>query len=495
MKAIGVGVGIPFGRSRGWTTLNFIVKVSDVVTPFVKIIIGDDYVITDNDGLASFQLTKGNYSYTAERSGYEPVTDTIEVISGVATVNITMEQIVVNDYFLPSILELAQLSTVKDNPDLSNLNTNEVIWSSSEYNATNASRRNIQASIGGSNSKATAVRTRAIRSFQSTVLYPVNTYTPYGDVVFYIDETTSPHTYYCVLPQQLGANAWSNIATTLIGAAAQGTAIGSGKSNTLAIMAQDGFTGGAAKVCSDVVIKPSRMFYKENMVPIITISFDQEAISMYTGWFSLFQSLGVVGGVAPLMRHINPPHELLIGAVGNMTWEHLREMEMAGWEILSHSMTHVSLSGEHGYDPPTPEVYEYELKDSRDMIRANGLTCNNFTWPWGDNNRAAEEEAMKYYRSSRDFCELTGLQINENGFNLNAIRAVDCDIARDFEIEATVTEIKGYIDDAYTNKAWINLGCHQYNATKGANMAELINYAKSKGFLFMTINEALDYIQ
>ena len=43
--------------------------------------------------------------------------------------------------------------------------------------------------------------------------------------------------------------AWSNITGTAIGATAQGTAIGTGKANTTAIVGQSGCTAGAAKLC------------------------------------------------------------------------------------------------------------------------------------------------------------------------------------------------------------------------------------------------------
>ena len=44
---------------------------------------------------------------------------------------------------------------------------------------------------------------------------------------------------------------WSNI-NTLIGATAQGTAIGAGQANTTAIINQVGHTDSAAKLCNDI---------------------------------------------------------------------------------------------------------------------------------------------------------------------------------------------------------------------------------------------------
>jgi uncharacterized repeat protein (TIGR02543 family) len=47
---------------------------------------------------------------------------------------------------------------------------------------------------------------------------------------------------------------WSNITATLIGAAAQGTAIGTGEANTTAIVTQSGCTSGAAYNCDNLVL-------------------------------------------------------------------------------------------------------------------------------------------------------------------------------------------------------------------------------------------------
>ena len=46
--------------------------------------------------------------------------------------------------------------------------------------------------------------------------------------------------------------AWSNLTTTEIGEAAQGTALGTGQSNTTAIISQAGHTASAAKICDDL---------------------------------------------------------------------------------------------------------------------------------------------------------------------------------------------------------------------------------------------------
>ena len=72
---------------------------------------------------------------------------------------------------------------------------------------------------------------------------------PYqGGKIAYIDGT-GEHGLIAASADQLAGMAFSNIAGTLIGPAAQGTAIGTGLANTAAIVGQAGCTSGAAYVC------------------------------------------------------------------------------------------------------------------------------------------------------------------------------------------------------------------------------------------------------
>ena len=69
-----------------------------------------------------------------------------------------------------------------------------------------------------------------------------------GGVVFYVDQTGS-HGLICSMIDVSTSQAWSNVSSVLIGAAAQSDWDGQG--NTNAIIGQSGHTSSAAKLCND----------------------------------------------------------------------------------------------------------------------------------------------------------------------------------------------------------------------------------------------------
>jgi len=76
---------------------------------------------------------------------------------------------------------------------------------------------------------------------------------PAGGWIFYINPNWERDgwRYLEAAPEDCGDIVWSNIAGTEIGVAAQGTAINTGKTNTIAIAGQSGHTQSAAKLCLD----------------------------------------------------------------------------------------------------------------------------------------------------------------------------------------------------------------------------------------------------
>jgi hypothetical protein len=100
--------------------------------------------------------------------------------------------------------------------------------------------------------KNSAQYVRACRSFESgSGIYSLRDVGPAGGLIFYIDGTT----YYEAAPtDQSTSKTYSNITTVSIGASAQGVLIGTGRTNTTAIIAQTGHTSSAAKLCNDLIL-------------------------------------------------------------------------------------------------------------------------------------------------------------------------------------------------------------------------------------------------
>ncbi len=82
-----------------------------------------------------------------------------------------------------------------------------------------------------------------------------------------------------------------------------------------------------------------------------------------------------------------------------MSWEAVRELASAGWEISSHSMTHPHLN-----DITEAQVLETEVADSRRSLENLGFVVSSFAFPYGEQGgltgQALVEASYLYWRSS-----------------------------------------------------------------------------------------------
>lgn len=188
------------------------------------------------------------------------------------------------------------------------------------------------------------------------------------------------------------------------------------------------------------------------------------------------------------------------------TLEQLKELQnVYGWEILSHTFSHVNLKD------ITEEVAERELKDSKEWLNANGLKCESLAYPYGNYNDSSKKIARKYYRSARTTItsppptsvdkitptinyspiptyELTGVWLPNK-----ADEVIDAESG--FSIQS-LDYFKYYIDKAYATNGWLIISCHSWEVDErriGDFLKQIIVYAKSKGDI-VTVSQGLDRI-
>lgn len=162
-----------------------------------------------------------------------------------------------DDWFLPSYAEFGLLWLNLYNHGIGDLAADGTgtlrYWASDETDANNAVAFDFfDDTTYFSNNKSTAFSVRACRKFIGiSGAYNLRDIGPAGGWIFYIvDLGGGSYQYYEVAPfDQSSGYVWSNVASTLLGTTTAG--IGTGQSNTTAIINQVGHTNSAAKLCAD----------------------------------------------------------------------------------------------------------------------------------------------------------------------------------------------------------------------------------------------------
>ncbi|HET7638366.1 MAG TPA: polysaccharide deacetylase family protein, partial [Ktedonobacteraceae bacterium] len=143
-----------------------------------------------------------------------------------------------------------------------------------------------------------------------------------------------------------------------------------------------------------------------------------------------------------------------------MTWDQIAQLKGFGWEIGSHTKSHIQLST----DKPTAAALTSQLKDSQSALAAHGYAATDLAFPYGDYDTNVLAQTAKYYESARGFADLgyntwpydNTLIVNEQvqeGTAVGNIKGV------------TYAQVKAYIDAAITNNQWLVLTFHGITST------------------------------
>jgi peptidoglycan/xylan/chitin deacetylase (PgdA/CDA1 family) len=168
-----------------------------------------------------------------------------------------------------------------------------------------------------------------------------------------------------------------------------------------------------------------------------------------------------------------------------MTWAQIKQLQAAGWEIGSHTVTHPYLATSDATDGQpnvlTPAQVTQELTQSKADLAAQGITANAFSTPYGDYNPDTLAQIAKVYTSHRGFADTNSNLWPYNDYLLN-----------NYPVQAgvSVAQVKARIDAAITNKEWLILTFHdiKVNASSNpddyeystANLDQIAAYVKSK---------------
>ena len=121
----------------------------------------------------------------------------------------------------------------------------------------------------------------------------------------------------------------------------------------------------------------------------ITLTFDD-------GWRSVYENAWPVLQDFPAIRANVGVYTEAVGWPGYLTEAHLAEFHEAGWSMVSHTVSHDSLT-----TLTAPEL-DHELRDSQEWLRARGFRGTDILIaPYHDLTDAERTAAATYYRAAR----------------------------------------------------------------------------------------------
>lgn len=196
-----------------------------------------------------------------------------------------------------------------------------------------------------------------------------------------------------------------SLQTKLIRSLAQRSALALGAA--LIIMGSVAPILAAQKVSADTVAQP---------VPKISFTFDDGLASAITNAEPTLKNNGLVGTdyvITGCVGLTAPNNGCLANPDGiYMTWAQVEQLQVDGWEIGSHTVTHPQMAladgAADGSLPGGAAQVITELTQSKADLAAHGINATDFAWPYGDYDNNALIQAAKYYETTRGFADVDG---------------------------------------------------------------------------------------
>lgn len=209
---------------------------------------------------------------------------------------------------------------------------------------------------------------------------------------------------------------------------------------------------------------------------LVTFSVDDGSTSDYTILKPLFTAKGINGIINIITDQI--------GGGGKMTWDQVRGMQAAGWEIGSHSITHADMTA------ISADSVRIEMRDSKATLEAESLTdINNWTFPGNQSGTTSREICREYYRSG------SAGSISDTFNNPKVLRSYRLSRVS-YNDASRLALLKRMVDNAITDKTWTIVYIHTVVTADSVALAELIDYIQAKGSVIsiVTLNEGLDIV-
>lgn len=178
----------------------------------------------------------------------------------------------------------------------------------------------------------------------------------------------------------------------------------------------------------------------------------------------------------------------LVGAPGRMTVDQLKSLQDLGWDIASHTKSHKFLVG----DKLADAEMENELAGSKEWLVNNGFPqgSRHFSSPGGEFNDSVLSTVKKYYASHRTIMEEKEICPPADPYMLKVRNIIN---------STPVDAVKGWVDQAASNKEWLILVFHNITETAEVEtqvsvqaFQSIIDYIAAADVDVITMSAAID---
>ncbi|WP_161882487.1 polysaccharide deacetylase family protein [Deinococcus alpinitundrae] len=203
----------------------------------------------------------------------------------------------------------------------------------------------------------------------------------------------------------------------------------------------------------------------------------------------IFQDAGLPFVSAIVTNNLNKP--------GYTTLDEVKQLQAEGDEIVSHTVSHPDLNS------LSDAELDVELKSSKAILEADGLTIKHLVYPMGDDSARVVAAASKYYQ--------LGVEVG-NGLNdpkaLSLFHLHRVALGSYFDVipstqphapTNTLAYYKERVDEAVRTHQWLIYMVHSsgpgFDAEQLSNLKATVEYAKSQNTKVTTLSGGYEIAQ
>ncbi len=183
---------------------------------------------------------------------------------------------------------------------------------------------------------------------------------------------------------------------------------------------------------------PAAVLPAEAPPPLVSFVFDDGNDTDLLVAQPLFAAQGAVASTAVTVDRIGTPEYLSAAQI--------RELAGAGWEIMSHTVSHPRLT------TLEPAAIDAELARSKQELEALGVPVANLVYPYNGNDAVVREIAGRHYRAARG----GGRDFNRG--------VADRTLLKSFPLKHDSGAMERLVDQAFAERSWLIFYLHEVNA-------------------------------